>query len=82
MYRLGTNRYDDLETALTEALAERHTSVEVESVFKHFQQDGSTPVREATRAGNGFPEDNEETNPAGEKHQQKGEPIDEKESPR
>ena len=37
-YRLGTNRYDHLETALAEVLAERHTPAEVESVFKHFQQ--------------------------------------------
>ena len=73
VYRLGTNRYDGLEDALAEVLAEGHTSTEVESVFKHFQWDGSTPVREATRAGNGFPANNEETNPAGEKHQQKGE---------
>ena len=37
VYRLGTNRYDCLKTALAEMLAEQHTPVEVESVFKHFR---------------------------------------------
>ena len=41
VYRLGINRYDNLETALAEALAERHTAAEVASVFKHFQQESS-----------------------------------------
>ena len=39
VYRLGTNRYDHLETALAEVLAERHTPTEVESIFKHFQRE-------------------------------------------
>ena len=38
VYRLGTNRYDHLETTLAEVLANGHTPAEVESVFKHFQQ--------------------------------------------
>ncbi len=37
VYRLGINRYDGLETALAEVLAERHMAAEVESVFKYFQ---------------------------------------------
>ena len=41
VYRLGTNRYDHLETALSEVLAEQHTSAEVASIFKHFQREGS-----------------------------------------
>ena len=41
VYRLGTNRYDHLENALTEVLAEGHTPAEVESVFKHFQRKDS-----------------------------------------
>lgn len=41
VYRLGTNRYDHLETALAEVLAEEHTPAEVESVFKHFQRKDS-----------------------------------------
>lgn len=36
VYRLGINRYDSLEPALAEVLAEAHTSAEIESVFKHF----------------------------------------------
>ena len=63
VYRLGTNRYDHLETALAEVLAKEHTPAEVESVFKHFQRDSSTPLCEITRAGNGFPNKNKETNP-------------------
>ncbi len=43
VYRLGTNRYDHLETALAEVLANGHTPAEVESVFKHFQRDDSSP---------------------------------------
>ena len=73
VYRLGTNRYDHLETALAEVLAEGHTPTEVESVFKHFQRDDSIPIREIIRAGNGFLDDNKETNPAGKEHRQKGE---------
>ena len=65
VYRLGTNRYDSLEDALAEVLAEGHTPAEVASVFKHFQRKHSTPVCEITRAGNGFPDNNKETNPAG-----------------
>ncbi len=45
----------------------------VESVFKHFRRGSSTPTCEATRAGNGFPDNDTETNPAGMEHQQKGE---------
>ena len=41
VYRLGTNRYDHLETALAEVLTEGHTPTEVESVFKHFQRESS-----------------------------------------
>ena len=41
VYRLGTNRYDRLETALAEVLIEGHTPAEVESVFKHFQREVS-----------------------------------------
>jgi hypothetical protein len=70
---LGINRYDSLETTLATALAERHTPAEVESVFKHFQREGSTPTCEAIRAGNGFPPNGVETNLAGVEHQQKGE---------
>ena len=65
VYRLGMNRYDHLETALAEVLAEGHTPAEVESVFKHFQRKHSTPTCEITRVGNGFPKNNTETNPAG-----------------
>ena len=65
--------YKYLETDLAEVLANGHTPAEVASVFKHFQQDNSTPTREITRAGNGFPDNNKETNPAGKGHQQKGE---------
>ena len=42
VYRLGMDRYDDLETALAEVLAEGHTSAEVASVFKHFQRLGNS----------------------------------------
>ena len=41
VYRLGTNRYDRLETAVAEVLTERHTPAEVESVFKHFRRETS-----------------------------------------
>ena len=41
VYRLGMNRYDELEPAVEEVLEERHTPAEVESVFKHFQQKGA-----------------------------------------
>ena len=42
-YRLGTNRYDGLEPALAEALGERHTPAEVESVFEHFEREETLP---------------------------------------
>ena len=42
VYRLGANRYDRLETALADELAEQHTPAEVELVFKHFQGKGFT----------------------------------------
>ena len=70
---MSFKKYKYLETALAEVLANGHTPAEVESVFKHFQREGSTPVREITRAGNGFPNNNKEINPAGQEHQQKGE---------
>ena len=41
VYRLGTHRYDWLETALVEMLAEHHTSTEVKTVFKHFRRETS-----------------------------------------
>ena len=44
VYRLGTHRYDCLQTALIEMLAEQHTPAEVEAVFKHFQGKGFTSV--------------------------------------
>ena len=44
VYRLGTNRYDCLKTALIETLAEQHTSAEIEAVFRHFQGKGFTSV--------------------------------------
>ena len=81
VYRLGTNRYDHLETALAEVLAEGHTPAEVESVFKHFQRDDSIPICEITRAGNGFPDNNKETNPAGKSTSRKEKPIDEEKHP-
>lgn len=65
VYRLGTNRYDRLETTLAEVLAEQHTPAEVESVFKHFRRACSTPTNDVTYAGNGFPDSDVETNPAG-----------------
>ena len=37
VYRVGPNRYEHLETALVEMLAERHTSTEINAVFKHFR---------------------------------------------
>ena len=43
VYRLGTNRYDCLKTALVEMLAEQHTPAEIKAVFKHFQGKSSTP---------------------------------------
>ena len=44
VYRLGMNRYDDLETALAEVLAEGHTAAEVAFIFKHFQREGSVCI--------------------------------------
>ena len=41
VYRLGTHRYDSLETDLAEVLAEEHTAAEVAWVFKHFQRESS-----------------------------------------
>ena len=74
-YRLGTNRYDGLEPALAEVLAERHMPAEVESVFKHFRRDGSTPICDTIRVGNEFPDNHKETHPAGAEHRQKGENL-------
>ena len=70
---MSRNKYDRLKTALAEVLTNRHMSAEVESVFKHFRRDDSTRICEITRARNGFPENNKETNPTGQEHQQKGE---------
>ena len=36
-YRAAANRYDHLETALAETLAQYHTPAEVDAVFKHFK---------------------------------------------
>ena len=44
VYRLGMDRYDDLERALAEVLGEGHTSAEVSSVLKHFQREGSVCI--------------------------------------
>ena len=44
VYRLGTNSYEHLETALAETLVEHHTPTEVDLVFKHFRAKGSTPA--------------------------------------
>ena len=41
VYRLGTNRYDCLKTALVEMLAEQHTPAEIGAVFKHFRWETS-----------------------------------------
>ena len=38
VYRLGTNGYDCIETALVEMLSEQHTSTETQAVLKHFQR--------------------------------------------
>ena len=65
VYRLGTNKYDHLETALAEVLSEWHAPTEVASVFKHFQRGGSTPICETSRAGSGFLDSDAETNLAG-----------------
>ncbi len=43
VYRLGTNRYNCLKTALMEMLAEQHTPAEVKAVFKHLQGKASLP---------------------------------------
>ena len=43
VYRAGSNRYDCLQTALAEILAEQHTPAEIEAVFKHFQGRASLP---------------------------------------
>ena len=42
VYRVETNRYDCLKTALVEMLAEQHTPAEVKAVFKHFRWETST----------------------------------------
>lgn len=41
VYRLGINRYEHLEKALTETLMEQHKPIEVASIFKHFKMEGS-----------------------------------------
>ena len=55
VYRLGTNRYDCLKTALIEMLAEQHTPAEVKAVFKHFQGKGFTSVTNEFALEMGFP---------------------------
>jgi glycosyltransferase involved in cell wall biosynthesis len=55
VYRLGTNRYNCLQTALAEALSEQHTPAEVEAVFKHFQGKGFTSVANGFVLEMGFP---------------------------
>ena len=42
VYRLGTNSYGCLQTALVEMLAEQHTPTEVKAVLKHFRWETST----------------------------------------
>ncbi len=42
VYQIGTNKYDCLETAFVEMLAEQHTPAEVEAIFKHFRWETST----------------------------------------
>ncbi len=41
VYRIRTNRYDCLETAFVEMLAEQHTPAEIEAIFKHFRWETS-----------------------------------------
>ena len=55
VYRLGTNRYNCLKTALIEMLAEQHTPAEVEAVFKHLQGKGFTSVANEFVLEMGFP---------------------------
>ena len=43
VYQSGSNRYDCLQTALAEILAEQHTPAEIEAVFRHFQGKASLP---------------------------------------
>ena len=47
VYRLGINRYEDLEKALAETLMEQHKPSEVASVFKHFKMEGAVQQRGA-----------------------------------
>ena len=54
-YRLGTNRYEPLETALAELLAAQHQSAEVASVFTYLQQAAAPPSRERQPAVDGVP---------------------------
>ena len=55
VYCLGTHRYDCLQTALVEMLAEQHTPAEVKAVFKHFQGEGSTPAAKQFALEMGLP---------------------------
>ena len=82
VYRLGTNRYNCLKTALIEMLAEQHTPAEVEAVFKHLQGKGFTSVANEFVLEMGFPTRVGESILPEEKHRQKGEIQDENESPR
>ena len=73
VYRLGTHRYDCLQTALIEMLAEQHTSAEIEAVFKHFQGKGFISVANAFVLEMGFPTNVGKSILPEEKHRQKGE---------
>ena len=74
VYRLGTNRYEHLETALVEILSEQHTPTEVEYVFKHFRGEGSSPAAKRIALEMVFPTHlSLELNPAGPEPRQKGE---------
>ena len=72
VYRLGTHRYDCLQTTLAETLAEQHTSAEVEAVFKHFQGKGFTSVANEFVLEMVFPTRVGKSILPEEKHRQKG----------
>ena len=73
VYRLGTHRYDCLQTALVEMLAEQHTPAEIEAVFKHFQGEGFTSVANEFVLEMGFPTNIGKSILPEWKHRQKGE---------
>ena len=64
-YRLGSNRYEPLETALAELLAAQHQSAEVASVFTYLQQAASPSPSESVPAREGVPPHREARPPAG-----------------